>query len=362
MDLPIEIRYRILSYTDLVTPLQEVQWNPVEKYHLEFRHLLCCKSVKEFWGCWASCPSMGNWIPSDTPGWHYPVVKSTHRDNGLFHHGCTFRNCWQQVDLGGCFCQRYHAATSSSTRNQCRCWVPPLALFLAGRQLYHDAQAVFFAQNRIIVRSHDGPGSTQLTDIQRFAILGRYPASAFLRGGIAPSSLRYLRFLDLVFPPVDHETSMTTPALTDWLETLDWARNKLDRPRLTIRLEITDYTDERSVPPSRQTLDPKQARQIIKGCSDIVRGLMALRGASGPGLGEAGLRRIFIHLANPFDGPGNLAPPGSRRGGREWWERSQPEKKFECSIMGYDYDSRVHGKDEFKLAEWKWEQILRAIY
>lgn len=37
LDLPSELRLKILEYTDLITPLNEVEWNPAEGYFLHYR-------------------------------------------------------------------------------------------------------------------------------------------------------------------------------------------------------------------------------------------------------------------------------------------------------------------------------------
>lgn len=40
-DLPRELQYRILEYTDLVTQCREITWNPKQGFYLRFRLEIC---------------------------------------------------------------------------------------------------------------------------------------------------------------------------------------------------------------------------------------------------------------------------------------------------------------------------------
>lgn len=101
--LPRELRFRILGYTDLITPWKEVEWSRYPsstggKYMA--RYLVCMDTEGMYCG-----PRM--------------------------HHGCRFFDCWaaierQQQSTVGCFCRVRHSAASST----CICWMPPSALFL----------------------------------------------------------------------------------------------------------------------------------------------------------------------------------------------------------------------------------------
>lgn len=41
MNLPRELQYITLEYTDLVTPCREIPWNPKERFHLHYRLESC---------------------------------------------------------------------------------------------------------------------------------------------------------------------------------------------------------------------------------------------------------------------------------------------------------------------------------
>jgi hypothetical protein len=68
-DLPHEIRHQILEYTDLVTPICEVEWNPKNKFKLRFSRASCYD--------WEQ-----NWL-----------LGSRICDPNLFP-ACQFRDCW----------------------------------------------------------------------------------------------------------------------------------------------------------------------------------------------------------------------------------------------------------------------------
>lgn len=42
LSVPRELQLKILSYTDLVTPLSPVKWDPHDKYHIGIERVQCC--------------------------------------------------------------------------------------------------------------------------------------------------------------------------------------------------------------------------------------------------------------------------------------------------------------------------------
>ncbi|KAG7285513.1 hypothetical protein NEMBOFW57_010142 [Staphylotrichum longicolle] len=120
VNLPRELRLRILEYTDLVTPFNEITW---------------------------SRASRGYRIGPDG----CPVLDGTGDCPPEFHHhGCQFLQChqapWPQPSIG-CLCRLRHAAASS----RCKCWAPPTPLFLACRTLHADATLTLYTRNRLVV-------------------------------------------------------------------------------------------------------------------------------------------------------------------------------------------------------------------
>lgn len=100
--LPRELRFRILEYTDLITPWKEVTWSRYPNNRAKYT------------AAYVACVSVEG----------RPCEPRT-------HDGCRFFKCWQaasrqQRSAVGCFCRVKHSAASSN----CICWEPPSALFL----------------------------------------------------------------------------------------------------------------------------------------------------------------------------------------------------------------------------------------
>ncbi|KAI3391810.1 hypothetical protein diail_6772 [Diaporthe ilicicola] len=169
--LPRELRFRILEYTDLITPWKEVTWD----------RFLSAYSLRQ-----AGC---------------YNVEARGLTCNPRVHNGCQFLECWLTYPKPsiGCFCRLAHSASSST----CRCWGSPLAIFLVCRTLYHDSQVVFFSGNRFVVHDFASRSPWQHPPLssgggypnQRFSI------SIFLKEVVPTSCLGLLRFVEMVFPP-----------------------------------------------------------------------------------------------------------------------------------------------------------------
>lgn len=367
MDLPAELRLHILGYTDLVTPLREVQWDPIHKYHLEFRHQQCRKEL-EWWCHLEDCPLLPGWVPDDSPHWQIPDRRRIPREEGLFHHACIFRDCWKQLDKGDCFCQRFHASYSTALAT-CTCWSPPIALFLVCRQFSQEALHVFFATNRIILL----PGG-MLTKFVLPApspppsLAAQFTASTFLRSGLAVDSVKYLRLLDVVFPPIDHEPQDFTSAVADWMETLEWAREKFDLSRLTIRCEILDYLLEEHVPEHRRQITTTSSKygEILRGFVAICRSFTILHQETQPGMETAEpsprLRGLFIHLVDPLFWRAQSATSKWREGRGDKWRQHRLEERFEQVVMGKDYNSLAAGKEKLKWAEWRWKLEITSVF
>jgi hypothetical protein len=65
----------------------------------------------------------------------------------------------------------------------------------------------------------------------------RLEASIFLTSTVPPNALRFLRFLEVVFPPFDENyLHLDELAYQDWLRTIDYVSDKLCLPTLTLRV------------------------------------------------------------------------------------------------------------------------------
>lgn len=184
LDLPRELQYEILEYTDLVTPCREITWNPKKRFYLHYRF-----EDREF----TNCP------PED-------------------HYTCHFRNCYQLLN-NGCFCYRYHAVPSTI----CNCWCPPTPLFLVSKSLQHLARTILFSKNRFIVMPSGGP----FYAAAKPAVLDRLEASIFLRDVVPPIMLYSLKFLEIIFPPtIPGCIFLGSPAHQNWIEAIFYSMCK----------------------------------------------------------------------------------------------------------------------------------------
>lgn len=318
--LPRELRIRILEYTDLVTPKRQVAWSRQD-----------CAYV----ACYFRAD------PDDPPEERYSNQ---------------FSECWR-ARTNGCFCRRRHAAFSPA----CKCWAPPgPALFLICRALYEDAQFVFFSSNRFIVHDYklcppwvlpllelrwedNGPVPTYPYPNKRFA------ASEFLRDVVPTRSLAYLRFLELVFPPYRPCSWPETqhPAMQDWWSTVDWLRDKINLPGLTIRLVVAAASS--NVPRLyRHTITVEEGETVMTAYMDLLRPLT--------GLADRGLGRFYAHFPYPWE----LTEESRIRRLHDqdwadwvWVEREALKKRAEHYVMSHRYDSLyANGRKEPELSDW----------
>lgn len=320
INLPRELRLRILEYTDLIAPWKEVTWSRDKRgYYRE--------AVEP---CF-SAEGSGRCSPE-------------------FHHGCQFGDCssrssWPELSLG-CFCIRRHTAFSS----RCRCWAPPTRLFLVCRTLYLDANVVFYSGNRFIVI--DGPSSNPFVPWAP----GNYPheslaASHFLHHIVPRHCLGYIRFLELVFAPFTHLSRPRDehPALEDWAETLDWVKDKLNLPALTLRMIMAGNRGFR--PDGSLEMTRAQGKEVGATHIRIISPLQRLGAAT-----DNGLARFYAELHWPWlwtEWVGEKLKEESRR---EWLQSKHRELKTraERAIMGERYRGVDSVVGEPHRSVWNW--------
>ena len=166
LDLPPELRLRILAYTDLVAPYREVQWIPSKGFCV-------------------------NW------GMHYCQKLGL---RGFFGRGAHIRQMWkfktcqtQHSNITGSFC----TATQSTYSSGCHCWTPPKSFMLVSRAMYEHSMQVLYSFNRVIIL----PSRHVWFDNLRFSDRNsRLFASRFITRHIWPATLKHLRTVELVFP------------------------------------------------------------------------------------------------------------------------------------------------------------------
>ncbi|KAK3938458.1 hypothetical protein QBC46DRAFT_390167 [Diplogelasinospora grovesii] len=263
LNLPRELRFCILNYTDLVAPRKEVTWSRQHSGYLPGK-----ASCADRQGRGQKCP---------------PAI----------HHGCQFSRCWDnaysEYSSIGCFCRRRHASSSSA----CRCWAPPTALFLVCRTLCEDARVVFFSNNRFVVHEFQShPPRAMPPLVGNDYSYERFAASQFLRDIVPADCLRELRFLELVFAPYSPQAWPRDghAALQDWSETIDWIKDKTNAAGLTLRLVMGD------APHDRKPMTWAEGNAVLAGHKRILGPLARLGGGDG---GNNSLRRFYVQVTWP---------------------------------------------------------------
>jgi hypothetical protein len=250
LDLAPETRLKILEYTDLVTPLNEVNWNPQGGYYVEY------------------------WLDNC----HVPGGCALD-----FHYACQFRKC-STHSRQGCFCMRFHSAY---TRN-CRCWAPPQPLFLVCHNMREEAEAVFFRCNRFIVKPTGGCFEPPKSNPARLE------ASRFLTTVVRPSALHHLRDLEIIIPPFEPDYFPDGgEAHLDWKGVISRLKSELCLPKLTLRVYLSDYSFHGTkVTAYRAQMTHDQALDVVRTCLRLLTPLIEYR---------TELKRLFLHLACPLN-------------------------------------------------------------
>ena len=308
MDLPAELRIRVLAYTDLVTPFREVEWNASHGMYRRYRFTGRLDDM---------CPNVIHGV-------------TTLHDHMDFYGDNPIPTCWEFSYPAGCYCGAFHAAYSSVY--PCKCWSQPTPLFLVSRQVRQDALRVFFGYNRVIVAPSTGDTWIPANSPDRL------PVSIFLTEIIPRDALQFLRYLEIVFPPIGESWTYCPPNSAewhDWIQTLETVKDKLSLSRLTIRLYFAYFKAE----PGWLRL-PKYRERI--GSTERQEGKRSYMNTIAPLRKLDGLRRFFANLSDPIS-YSELS--------HEWW-MAPWEEEAEHLVMGQEYDAAAAGKAEQTTSQW----------
>lgn len=180
LDLPTEIRHKILGYTSLVAPLRQVYWIPEKKFalHIRRRH------------------ELGGGLPT-----------------------CSWNN----------FCGNNRWVTYPD----CSCFMLPVPYFLVSRAMLQDVQSVFFGSNRFIAGV---PGFTDYAAEPHYS--GLAEAISFFAEAVPRECLRLLRDVEIDFSQWNHHCDMEVDGtlLREWEEQISRIAPCISRLRLTIHL------------------------------------------------------------------------------------------------------------------------------
>ena len=325
MELPAELRRKILISTDLVAPKQEVEWNAASQiYYVRYRKSLYLSDIdhREYSG----------------EGWLEP--------------------CWRASSSSGCFCQAQHAAWSSEF--PCNCWRRPTAFFLVSRGFREDAMQVFFRHNRFVITPNPTPWADGDTPT-------RLPASVFLADVVPKEHLKDLRSLDLVLPSlgkIDKYCPSNSQARMDWIRTLDGVIQELDLSKLVIRVTFACWhpgssagygTFEEVIPKYRRSRGEEHFQLVRQSYIDTVDLLARFQGLKG----------FFVHLPHPYeysrayydDMTGHGWEHTCRKRDERLQEMEVLASQIEKGVMGNDYDARLAGKADLQNASWQFDYV-----
>lgn len=298
LDLPRELRFRILEFTDLITPWKEVTWS---------------REYQAFIGVKAFCGTLDGRREECPPH---------------VHRGCRFFDCWEKFPEPciGCFCRVNHSAFSST----CMCWTPPQDLFLICRTLYEDSLVVFYSGNRFVV--HDDDDRRPYTAPLEAYSSPCLAASMFFTDIVPEHCLRELRFVECTFPPYDPEDWPDEAALSDWSHAMSWASKRLNLPGLTTRLIMVGLDGWED----RRDMTEEQGDHVIATYARIVAPIARL--------GSGGLAKFYCTLTWPWAYTED-SEAYTMDHGWEWVAAKERdlEERYGRIVMGNRYDSLHSG-------------------
>ncbi|KAI1504149.1 hypothetical protein F5X99DRAFT_372652 [Biscogniauxia marginata] len=238
--LPTEIRQHILSYTDLVTPLNRVCWSWGLGYHLMRtnckarngeKYPMCHPNAYREWGPPGTTKEVHVRSQLSLPlGWGYNIIPGLPCwCDKCERHARQFLSCRLLCRTDPSFFCDHDYAAYSPRRN---CWHPPTPLFLVSKAFYQEAQYMFFTSNHFQAGSHCEAidNAWAKYGIKALSHRGFPPfemklrtdllsdGSKFLIKVVLADSLKYLRSLRLDF--LDDRTGK------DWQRTLSYVGDK----------------------------------------------------------------------------------------------------------------------------------------
>jgi hypothetical protein len=122
----------------------------------------------------------------------------------------------------------------------------------------------------------------------------RFAVSQFLREIVPIRCLSHLRFLELVFPSYTPRTwpRSSHAALQDWRATVNWVRDKVNAPGLTLRVVMNHlYDDDPEDPANCSVMTEHDGNEILKAYARIFKPLRLLA--------ADGLARFYAQLTDP---------------------------------------------------------------
>lgn len=339
LDLPIEIRWRILEYTDLVYN-NILEWKPPLSSlgRVPRQYCTCTQYVDVD-------------VIEDGPysrGIHFaecvvPIVDATSLEADLeWYVDRSVRHCCNTVQMhspcarsraGFCECIYHcdHSAYSSCALPGQRGDVPPL--FLVSKQVLQDSIPVFYRRNKFLVSP---PGVTPLRWVRDWPRGLRGPRSvipmrrvelSLFFSSLQRNALQHIRYLEWLLPRLDNYTRAPRSTYLDYLDTIELMAQAMNLSQLTLVLNLRVVG--RYIPQTQEFSRPERTRSEGAVYDRILQPLTRL----------TGLKDFFVYLRRV-----RKKHAGTMYRPRDIWAYDNDEMKYEKAVMGADYDSRARGK------------------
>ncbi|ORY04578.1 hypothetical protein BCR34DRAFT_633984 [Clohesyomyces aquaticus] len=307
LDLPPELRFRILEYTELVST-EDIDWNPVRSKRVP-DHISCgCEeefgfeAIKHVGGC---------------------VCRELIYDSIKFGNERCCRECRPSMEPGLCFClfRTFNFSTS------CVCSTRLHPLLLVSQRVRQDAIPIYYSRNRFVILPY---GSPPLSQIKWDPVGWRYrymfpeghrsELSIFI-SSIPPYALQHIRWLEWVLPAFpSNYLQEDTIAWRDYLDTLQVMSLAMNLTSLTLSITMSEYDvhgiGEYAIPVG-----------TMESFERVITPVHQLHG----------LKDCFIYLRGDFYPAGRVFHEG----------------RLERFVMGSGYDSSRRGKPAERFTEYR---------
>ena len=352
LDLPQELRSRILEYSDLISGA-DLEWKPslssigrirdprcsCEKYlghHFDAIHIEDCTTE------YLEPSEFGKYFTD----WDTAHISSEHCF--LCERNSSTRTICKKTQGGFCECIFHctHSTNSSSTLSTSRKGVP--SLFLVSHQVREDAIPVFFRRNRFVISP---PGTVPIRFAARWPqrlflypvilTMQRVELSMFLTS-LPRGAARHIRYLEWVLPQFANYRTAPRSTYFDYLDTIDMMKQAMNLPLLTLvlNLRVADQGGgwENKFWPHRVRRDGKMYDTILNPLCRL-----------------EGLKDCFLYLRRiPREGVHHFNYTN-----KQDYMFDYDEMRYEKAIMGPKYDSARRGKPwmerfEQKMIAWDW--------
>ncbi|KAH7115332.1 hypothetical protein B0J11DRAFT_129543 [Dendryphion nanum] len=324
LDLPTEVRQRILEFSDLVSKV-DLEWKPsvsdiapISEHKCSCNDSFCIELVLDRNGLVKHPSTSKNHAASShcSPSCHSTYCRKDHNE------------------FCACIFSCKHAAYASTIRTPRRGVHP---LFLVSHKVHDDAIPVFFRWNRFVVMPYranstrtvyDDP--SLLTVYHRIIPARRTELSLFV-SSLPPGALRYIRHLEWVLSALENYIISSKSTYLDYLDTIDMMAEAMTVSKLSLVLNFRMVGLYDDLDRYGYTFYPPSRRQRDGAIYDAILG---------PLHRLSGLNNCFVYLRRlktcSFDGIYYHDSDGC--------VFDNDEVRYEKGIMGSKYDSLRRGK------------------